>query len=67
VYVSKDDLQPGDIVLFRNGGSGIGHAGIYVGNGEFIHSVKPGVSVRISSLTSGYYANNYVTARRIVR
>lgn len=67
VYVSKDELQPGDIVLFKNGGSGIGHAGIYVGDGEFIHSVKPGVSVRTSSLNSGYYANNYVTARRIVR
>jgi len=66
-YVSKGDLQPGDVVLFRNGGIAIGHAGIYVGNGEFIHAVKPGVPVRISSLTSGYYATNYVTARRIAR
>ena len=67
VYVSKDELQTGDIVLFRNGGRGIGHAGIYVGDGQFIHSVKPGVGIRTNSLNSGYYADNYVTARRIIR
>jgi len=67
VYVSRANLRAGDIVLFRNGGRGIGHAGIYVGNGEFIHAVKPGTPVRFNSLNSGYYADNYVTARRILK
>jgi len=67
VAVSKADLQAGDIVLFKNGGSGIGHAGIYIGNGQFIHAVKPGKPLGYSTLNSGYYSTNYVCARRILK
>lgn len=64
--VSKSDLQPGDIVLFSGySGGGIGHAGIYVGNGNMIHSPRPGKSVCIESINSSYYAPRYVCARRI--
>jgi cell wall-associated NlpC family hydrolase len=58
--VSRGDLQPGDIVFFN----GLGHNGIYVGGGNFIHSPHTGDVVKISSL-SGWYASTYVGARRL--
>jgi peptidoglycan DL-endopeptidase CwlO len=59
--VSRSDLQPGDLVFFN----GLGHAGIYVGGGSFIHSPHTGDVVKISSLGEGWYASTYVGARRI--
>ena len=65
--ISKSELQPGDLVFFTYyGGSSIGHVGIYIGGGQFIHSVKPGVSVRITSLSDSYYTSNYYGACRIL-
>lgn len=67
--VSKSDLQPGDIVLFTDyqTGDGIGHCGIYLGGGDFIHaSSGSGYCVKISTLSSGSYANRYCGARRYV-
>jgi cell wall-associated NlpC family hydrolase len=58
--VSRDQLQPGDLVFF----DGLGHVGIYVGGGAFIHAPHTGDVVKISSL-SGWYASTYVGARRI--
>lgn len=67
VSVSSSDLQPGDIVLFSDGsGSYIGHCGIYVGGGNFIHAPHTGDVVKISSLSADYYATHYAGARRIV-
>jgi peptidoglycan DL-endopeptidase CwlO len=60
VPVSRGDLQPGDLVFFYD----LGHVGIYVGGGQFIHAPHTGDVVKISSL-SGYYASVYVGARRI--
>jgi cell wall-associated NlpC family hydrolase len=60
VPVSQGDLQPGDLVFFN----GLGHVGIYVGGGSFIHAPHTGDVVKISSLT-GWYADTYVGARRI--
>jgi N-acetylmuramoyl-L-alanine amidase len=68
-YVSKEDLQPGDLVFFADYETmeGIGHCGIYIGEGNFIHaSSGTGYCVKISTLTSGSYLNRYVTARRII-
>lgn len=66
-YVDRDDLQPGDIICFTNSGySYIGHVGIYIGNGEFIHASSGGGKVMISSLNETYYNNHYYGARRIV-
>lgn len=64
-YVAKSDLQPGDLVFFNTSG-GISHVGIYTGNGNMVHSPRPGKSVEIVSINSGYYAQRYVTARRVV-
>jgi cell wall-associated NlpC family hydrolase len=64
--VKKEDLQPGDLVFFRTGRSTrINHAGIYIGDGNFIHASSGGGVVKIDSLTTGYYAARFVTARRI--
>jgi peptidoglycan DL-endopeptidase CwlO len=58
--VPRDALEPGDLVFF----DGLGHVGIYVGGGSFIHAPHTGDVVRISSMT-GWYSSNYVGARRI--
>ena len=58
--VSRSQLQPGDLVFF----DGLGHVGIYVGGGSFIHAPHTGDVVKISSL-SGWYASTYVGARRL--
>ena len=58
--VSQDQLQPGDLVFFEN----LGHVGIYIGGGRFIHAPHTGDVVRISSL-SGWYDETYVGASRV--
>jgi cell wall-associated NlpC family hydrolase len=61
VPVSRDQLQPGDLVFF----DGLGHVGIYIGNGQFIHAPHTGDVVKISSMNDSWYAATYVGARRI--
>ena len=56
--VSSSDLQPGDLVFF----SGLGHVGIYIGGGQFIHAPHTGDVVKISSLADH---GGYVGARRL--
>ena len=68
-YVAKENLQPGDLVFFLDYETmdGIGHCGIYIGNGDFIHaSSGTGYCVKISTLLSGSYYNRYATARRLI-
>ncbi len=59
--VSRSQLQPGDLVFFN----GLGHNGIYIGGGQFIHSPRTGDVVKISSLSDSWYAQTYVGARRM--
>jgi peptidoglycan DL-endopeptidase CwlO len=59
--VSKDQLEPGDLVFF----DGLGHMGIYIGGGQFVHAPHTGDVVKISSLGESWYASTYVGARRI--
>lgn len=67
VAVSSSELAPGDIIIFTaQSGGYIGHCGIYIGNGQFIHAPHTGDVVKISSLTTGYYKNHYWGARRII-
>lgn len=67
-YVSKSNLQKGDLVFFSVGSSSsIGHVGIYISNGDFIHILDKSVSdVHISNLNSGYWKDHYITARRVL-
>ena len=62
--VSKTQLQPGDLVMF--GKSGINHVGIYIGGGRMVHAANPSRGVTTDTINSGYYANNYVGARRVM-
>lgn len=64
--VSKANLQLGDMVFFSQGGSSIGHVGIFVGNNSFIHAANPQKGVIITSLSDGYYTANYKTAKRVL-
>ena len=64
VAVSRSNLQPGDLVMF--GKSGINHVAIYIGGGQIIHASTPSTGIRIDSLSTGYYNNNYAGARRIL-
>lgn len=66
--VSQSELQPGDLVFFAGGGNGIDHVGIYAGNGQMIHSSSPrSGGVIYTPLSSSYYANSYVGAKRVLR
>ena len=65
--VSRSELRPGDLVFFRTRGSRISHVGIYIGNGKFVHASSARGRVRVDTLTSGYYHQRYVGARRISR
>ena len=58
--VARNDLQPGDVVFFN----GLGHSGIYIGRGRFVHSPHSGDVVKISRLSEGWYSSTYVGARR---
>ena len=62
VSVSRSQLEPGDLVFF----AGLGHVGIYVGGGSFIHAPHTGSVVRIDSLSGGWYASEYDGAKRIL-
>lgn len=65
---SRSELQAGDLLLFANGGNGsIGHVGIYIGNGYFIHAKNSNSGVVIDHLTNNpYYNQYYYSGRRIV-
>jgi len=62
VYVSRDQLEQGDLVFF----DGLGHMGMYIGGGQFIHAPHTGDVVKISSLYESWYASTYVGAKRVI-
>lgn len=65
--VSKSDLQVGDL-LFSSSRSDkvITHVGIYMGDGKMIHSPNSGKNVEISDISSNYWENSYVGAKRVL-
>jgi len=62
VAVSQSDLQSGDLVFFN----GLGHAGIYIGGGQFVHAPHTGDVVKVSGMGDSWYASTYMGARRIL-
>ncbi|HZX50965.1 MAG TPA: C40 family peptidase [Pseudomonas sp.] len=64
--VSRDRLQSGDLLFFAtNGGSQVSHAGIYVGDGRFVHAPSSGGTVRLDSLSNRYWQRTYLNAKRV--
>ena len=61
VYVSKSDLQPGDLVFYSYGTTPT-HVAIYMGDGLIIHESNPRDGVKIASVN----IMNYITARRVI-
>ena len=67
VSVSRDELQPGDLVFFKyNTSKPVSHVGIYIGNGEFIHASTNRYMVHIDQMNTGHYAHVFFSARRIL-
>jgi peptidoglycan DL-endopeptidase LytE len=64
-YVSRSELEEGDLVFFHTR-QVIGHVGIYIGNGKFVHASSGRERmVRVNSLNEPYYSNRYVKAVRV--
>jgi cell wall-associated NlpC family hydrolase len=63
--IEKNDLQPGDLVFFNTMRRAFSHVGIYVGEGKFIHSPKPGAEVRVEDMRIGYWERRFDGARRV--
>jgi len=63
--VSKDELEPGDLVFFNTMRRTFSHVGIYLGDHMFIHAPRTGETVRIDNLQKRYWAKRYNGARRV--
>ena len=63
--IDRKDLQPGDLVFFNTLRRAFSHVGIYVGEGKFIHSPKPGAEVRVESMNINYWQQRFDGARRV--
>ncbi|WP_425479381.1 C40 family peptidase [Dyella japonica] len=66
--VNRGDMKPGDLVFFRTAGKRgqgrVSHVGIYIANGQFIHSPSRGKTVRVDSLDQSYWAQRFAGAKR---
>ncbi|MES2910687.1 MAG: C40 family peptidase [Pseudomonadota bacterium] len=63
--IERNELQPGDLVFFNTMRRAFSHVGIYVGEGKFIHSPKPGAEVRVESMSVAYWNRRFDGARRV--
>lgn len=63
--IEQKDLVPGDLVFFNTMRRAFSHVGIYIGDGKFIHSPKPGSEVRVESLAAAYWNRRFDGARRV--
>jgi peptidoglycan DL-endopeptidase LytE len=63
VPVSRDQLQPGDLVFFNTYGPGASHVGIYAGGGRFINAASS--RVQYDSLYDAYWSNHFLFGRRV--
>lgn len=63
--IERNALLPGDLVFFNTRGARNSHAGIYIGNDQFIHSPSSGGKVHIVDMAGKYWKNRYNGARRL--
>lgn len=64
--VDQQELKPGDLVFFNTMRRAFSHVGIYLGEGRFLHSPRPGGEVRVEDMGSSYWVKRYNGARRVV-
>jgi cell wall-associated NlpC family hydrolase len=67
--IPRSELLPGDMVFFRDpsrGNFAATHVGIYIGGNQFIHATRPGGSIDIDTMDTGYYNRYFSAARRII-
>lgn len=66
--VSRAELEPGDVIFFNDRGRGrVSHAGIYLGDDQFIHSSSSrSGGVRVDSLEDSYWKRSYLQAKRVL-
>ncbi|MBL0388873.1 C40 family peptidase [Tumebacillus sp. ITR2] len=69
--VSRSQLQPGDLMFFkypeRYSDGRVGHVGVYMGNGQILHTIpKPGVTITKFG-TSGYWSKNFLYGKRVIK
>ena len=64
--VARNKLKPGDLLFFSTNGRGrVSHAGIYLGDNQFIHSSsRRSGGVRIDSLGDSYWSKTFIEAKR---
>ena len=64
--VKRQELKPGDLVFFNTMRRTISHVGIYLGNGQFVHSPSRGGKVRVEDMADSYWAKRFTGARRVI-
>ncbi|OHC33024.1 MAG: hypothetical protein A2Y50_08160 [Pseudomonadales bacterium RIFCSPLOWO2_12_59_9] len=65
--IRREALLTGDLVFFATSGGGkVSHAGIYVGDGRFVHAPSSGGTVRLESLSTAYWQKSYLNAKRVL-
>ncbi|TXT39484.1 MAG: peptidace C40 [Comamonadaceae bacterium] len=64
--IDPTELKPGDLVFFNTMRRAFSHVGIYIGEGKFVHSPKPGAEVRVESMDLSYWRKSFNGARRIL-
>jgi cell wall-associated NlpC family hydrolase len=65
--VQTDDLQPGDLVFYNTLRRANSHVGIYIGEGQFVHSPSRGGRVRVESMAGTYWKKRFDGAKRLVQ
>ncbi|MFM9968624.1 MAG: C40 family peptidase [Burkholderiales bacterium] len=63
--IAAPDLRPGDLVFFNTMRNAFSHVGIYLGDGRFVHSPRPGRAVRVENMREPYWSRRYNGARRL--
>ncbi|HVZ43023.1 MAG TPA: C40 family peptidase [Ramlibacter sp.] len=65
--IDRGELEPGDLVFFNTMRHDFSHVGIYIGDGKFIHSPRPGAQVRVEEMRTSYWAARFDGARRVLQ
>lgn len=64
--IQASELKPGDLVFFNTLRRSFSHVGIYIGEGRFIHSPRPGAEVRVEDMKVNYWRTRFDGARRVL-